>query len=77
MAEALTELQNTPQAADLSRENWLGLLVDREATSQDNKHLSRRLRDAKLHQAAVIEDTDFRTPRGLGRALFLKLASNA
>ena len=74
MADAFTELQNTPEAADLPREDWLGLLVDREATSRDNKRLSRRLRDAKLRQAAVIEDTDFRTPRGLDRALFLKLA---
>lgn len=74
MAEAFTELQNTPEAADLSREDWLGLLVDREATSRDNKRLARRLRDAKLRQAAVVEDTDFRTPRGLDRALFLKLA---
>jgi len=74
MAEAFTELQNTPEAADLSREDWLGLLVDREATSRDNKRLTRRLRDAKLRQAAAVEDTDFRTPRGLDRALFLKLA---
>ncbi|MGI4745967.1 MAG: IS21-like element helper ATPase IstB [Janthinobacterium lividum] len=74
MAEAFTELQNTPEAADLSREDWLGLLVDREATSRDNKRLARRLRDAKLRQAAVIEDTDYRTPRGLDRALFLKLS---
>ena len=74
MAEAFTELQNTPEAADLPREDWLGLLVDREATSRDNKRLARRLRDAKLRQSAVVEDTDFRTPRGLDRALFLKLA---
>ena len=74
MAEAFTELQNTPEAADLSREDWLGLLVDREATSRDNKRLARRLRDAKLRQAAVIENTDYRTPRGLDRALFLRLS---
>jgi DNA replication protein DnaC len=74
MAEAFTELQNTPEAADLPREDWLGLLVDRETTSRDNKRLARRLRDAKLRQAAVVENTDFRTPRGLDRTLFLKLA---
>ena len=28
MADAFTELQNTPEAADLPREDWLGLLVD-------------------------------------------------
>jgi len=74
MADAFVELQDMADAADLSREDWLGLLVDREATSRDNKRLARRLREAKLRQAAVIEDTDFRTPRGLDRALFLKLA---
>ncbi len=55
MADAFTELQNTPEAfADGLREDWLGLLVDREATSRDNKRLARRLRDAKLRQAAVV-----------------------
>jgi DNA replication protein DnaC len=75
MADAFVELQNTPEAADLPREDWLGLLIDREATSRENRRLARRLRDAKLRQAAVIEDTDFRTPRGLDRALFSKLAT--
>jgi DNA replication protein DnaC len=74
MAEAFIELQGTAGAAELSREDWLGLLVDREATSRDDKRLARRLREAKLRQAAVVEDTDFRTPRGLDRALFLRLA---
>lgn len=74
MAEAFLELQSTAEAAELPREDWLGLLVDREATSRENKRLSRRLREAKLRQAAVIEDTDFRIQRGLDRALFLKLA---
>jgi len=74
MADALIELQGMADAAELTREDWLGLLVDREATSRDNKRLSRRLRDAKLRQAAVVEDTDFRTPRGLDRSLFLQLA---
>jgi len=74
MADAFVELQGMADAADLPREDWLGLLVDREATSRDNKRLARRLREAKLRQAAVVEDTDFRTPRGLDRALFLKLA---
>ena len=74
MAEAFLELQGMAEAAGLSREDWLGLLVDREATSRENKRLARRLREARLRQAAVIEDTDYRTPRGLDRALFLKLA---
>jgi DNA replication protein DnaC len=75
MADAFVELQTTPEAADLPREDWLGLLIDREVTSRENRRLARRLREAKLRQAAVIEDTDFRTPRGLDRALFTKLAT--
>ena len=77
MADALVELQNAPDAAELTREDWLGLLVDREATSRENKRLARRLREARLRQSAVVEDVDFRAPRGLDRALFQKLASCA
>ena len=75
MADALVELHNAPDAAELTREDWLGLLVDREATSRENKRLARRLREARLRQSAVVEDVDFRAPRGLDRALFQKLAS--
>ena len=74
MADAFLEMQNQSAAADLSREDWLGLLLDREVTARDNKRLGRRLRQARLRQNAVVEDTDFRTPRGLDRALFQKLA---
>ncbi len=75
MADALIELQNAPDAAELTREDWLGLLVDREATSRENKRLARRLREARLRQSAVVEDVDFRAHRGLDRALFSKLAT--
>jgi hypothetical protein len=36
MADALIELQDNPQAVELSHPDWLGLLVDREATYRDN-----------------------------------------
>lgn len=75
MAEAFIELRNAPDAGELSREDWLGLLVDREATSRENKRLARRLREARLRQSAVVEDVDYRAPRGLDRALFHKLAT--
>jgi DNA replication protein DnaC len=75
MADAFIELQNAPDAAELTREDWLGLLVDREATSRENKRLARRLREARLRQSAAVEDVDFRAHRGLDRALFLNLAT--
>jgi DNA replication protein DnaC len=49
MAEAFVELNNTPEAADLPREDWLGLLVDREATLAD------AILDRILHRAHRIE----------------------
>ncbi len=75
MAEAFTDMQHSAAADDLSREDWLGLLVDREATSRENKRLGRRLSLARLRQNAVIEDADLRTPRGLDRGLFQKLTT--
>jgi len=74
MADAFLEMQNSANAAELSREDWLGLLLEREVTARDSQRLGRRLRQAKLRQNAVVEDTDFRTPRGLDRALFHKLS---
>jgi DNA replication protein DnaC len=74
MADAFLEMHNQSAANDLSREDWLGLLLDREVTARDNKRLGRRLSLARLRQNAVIEDTDFRAPRGLDRALLHTLA---
>ena len=75
MADAFLEMQSNAEAANLAREDWLGLLLDREVTARDSKRLARRLSQARLRQNAVVEDTDFRAPRGLDRALFHKLAA--
>jgi hypothetical protein len=76
MAETLVELQNHPDAAEMPHADWLGLLIDREVTSRDNRRLSRRLTTAKLRQAATIENVDYRTARGLDRSLFQSLATS-
>src|ERR1700712_1034911 len=75
MADAFLDLRNQSAADDLSREDWLGLLIDREATARDNKRLGRRLSLARLRQNAVVEDADLRTPRGLDRGLFQSLTT--
>jgi len=74
MAKALEEQRKQPDIAALCFEERFALLVDREATERDNKRLKTRLRYASLRQNAVIEDVDTKTPRGLDRALFQKLA---
>ena len=76
MADALLELHDNPQAAELPHADWLGLLIDREATYRDNRRLTRRLVAAKLRQAATIENIDYRTSRGLNRALFQALTTS-
>ena len=73
MAKALTEQAQTPEVQAMSFEERLGLLVDREATERHNRQTGSRLRRARLKQAAVAEDIDYRHPRGLDRALFRRL----
>jgi DNA replication protein DnaC len=74
MAKAFIEIDASNQATDLSHAEWLGLLLDREKTWRHDKRLGARLRYARLRQQASIEDVDYRSPRGLDRALFQKLA---
>lgn len=74
MAKALEELLNTREAEALGFEERLALLIEREAAWRDTRRTQTRLRHAKLRQHAAVEDVDYRTPRGLDRALFQRLA---
>jgi DNA replication protein DnaC len=58
----------------LSFEERLGLLVDKEADARDSRRLAARLKAAKLRHQAVVEQIDFRAPRGLDRSQVLSLA---
>ena len=75
MLKALNEQLKTPDIDSLSFEERLGLLVDRELTERDDKRLSSRLRQARLKHNACLEDIDYRSPRGLDKALILQLSS--
>lgn len=76
MADAFVELQKRDDAADLSHAEWLGLLIDREASSRSTRKFHTRMRAAKLrHVGASVEDVDFRTPRKLDKPLFKELAA--
>lgn len=74
MAKAFDELAANGQADGLDRLEWLTLLLDREAALRHDKRFTSRLRAARLRQQAAVEDVDYRSPRGLDRALFQKLA---
>src|ERR1700731_2692443 len=75
MARAFTDLEANPQSADLSHAEWLALLLDREATDRYERRLRARLRYARLRHQAAVEDVDYRTARGLDRALFQALTA--
>jgi DNA replication protein DnaC len=78
MAAALADQLATPGPwAELSFEDRLGLLVDREADARDSRRLATRLKAAKLRYPAAVEDLDFRSPRGLNRAAVLGLAQGS
>jgi DNA replication protein DnaC len=74
MARAFTELEANPSSVELSHAEWLALLLDREATERHDRRLRARLRYARLRHQAVVEDVDYRAPRGLDRTLFQNLA---
>lgn len=75
MLSALKEQQQNRQFKELTFEDRLGMLLDREITVQENRRLELRLKQAKLRQAAAVEDIDFRTARGLDKNNVLELAN--
>jgi DNA replication protein DnaC len=75
MAQALSEQMTLPDIDDLSFEERLGLLIDREMTEREDRRLKTRLRQAKLKQTACVEDIDYRHARGLDKSLMRDLAN--
>jgi DNA replication protein DnaC len=74
MAKAFVEISAAHEADSLGHHEWPRLLFDREASRRRDKRLKALSRIAKLRHSAAIEDVDYRSPRGLDRALFQKLA---
>ena len=74
IAKALEEQRRSTAFDDLTFEERLGILVDREAAERDGKKLASRLKFAALRQDASVEDLDLRTPRGLDRSVMAHLA---
>ncbi len=74
MAGAFAEQLDDPDIASLTFEERLALLVDREATERESRRMRTRLKKARLRQSASPEDIDYRTARGLDKALMKQLA---
>ena len=65
MAAAFAQQLSDADAATLSFEERLGLLIGHEVTERASARLAQRLRWARLPNGAVMEDLDTQTLRGL------------
>lgn len=75
MLNALEEQLRQSSYDELSFEERLSLLVDRETTERENRRLQTRLKKAKLKQQACFENIDFKSSRGIDRSVLLSLSS--
>jgi DNA replication protein DnaC len=75
LAKGFRELEHRAEARGLDHAEWLGLLLEYEMTLRRQKQFEARARAARLRHPASVEDVNYQSPRGLDRALFLKLAA--
>jgi DNA replication protein DnaC len=75
VAKGFKELEHRAEARGLEHAEWLGLLLEYEVTLRRQKRFETRSWAARLRHPASVEDVDYQSPRGLDRALFLKLAA--
>jgi len=76
MVEALEQQLEQPGThSDLSFEERLGLMIDRETTHRSNNKVERLLKAAKLKLQAYPEDINYTHPRGLDKSTFASLLS--
>jgi DNA replication protein DnaC len=73
MASALEQQMNSPERAQMTFEDRLGLMIQHERTDRASTRLAKRLRWAKLPMPAAMEDLDTRAPRGLDPAQLAQL----
>lgn len=73
LLQALEEQLAQPAMGELSFEERLGILVDREVLYRENRRLERLLRAAKLRVGACVEDIDYRHARGLDKSRMASL----
>ena len=73
MAQAAREILQSAPSEQMSFEDKLGMLVDREWSERDNRRVARRLKEARLGAGASLEGVDCDAARGLDKALVRQL----
>jgi len=77
MAEAFRAQAEQTGIAELSFEERLALLVDRQWTWRQNQILARRLRVSHLKGSPCVENIDYRAERGLNRTVIRGLTQES
>lgn len=75
MLAAIEQQATQPEFHELSFEERLGFLVDREVLDRSNRRVTELLRKAKLRQSACVENIDYQQPRGLEKSRMAALIS--
>lgn len=75
LAAALRDQLDTGQFTDITFEDRVAMMVDREWAEREERRLTRRLRSARLREQAAVEDIDYAMPRKLDRTLMARLAT--
>lgn len=75
MADAYERQIQQPKLHQLGFDDRFGLLVEHEAGEREARKLKRLVSGAALPDAAVMEDVDFRTGRGLDKSQLASLAT--
>lgn len=73
MADAFRAQLQQPAHEELSFAERFGLLVDRQWNWKEDARMKRYLQAARLKLPACVEDIDYRTPRGIDRAVLMGL----
>jgi DNA replication protein DnaC len=74
MASAYNELLESTNRGELSFDDKLQYLLERESLIRDNRVLERRLKNAKLKYNTALEEISFGPTKGIGRETLLDLS---
>lgn len=76
MHQALEDwVRRKSPTAEIDPADLVGLLVDAEWTSRQNRQLTRRLQEARFPERATVEEIDYQHPRNLPKQKMLELTS--
>lgn len=75
MAQVFRELVDKPPPGDLTFEEKVGMMVDREWNDRDNRRTARRIKDAKFPGSGSVEDVVADAARGLDKATLRSFSS--